>query len=475
MTHLPAKSSTSLSSRHLALLLVTSIIALYNTSRHHIVIIMSTTPFLKLPTELLLEIISHLPYLPRDRRKNLLVLTKVCKFFNQLVSPILYTSPYVRISRTRRLVDSYLAQPDLARKVRSLELYEVEDRNALGQGADREVGEPAGAIKSNKPLRKMYTSLIRATGISEAAQKSWQEDILQENPKVWVGLLLAALPSLECLLLGGVSVAYLERVDRLGAVTTPKLSSSPSYGYEPPEPQSYLADMLMAMGPKLRKLELPYEASDYPSQLDYTWNRSWPAISCRALTSLTAHMDALEGFYLPLTLQEMHVKCLQLSDVNTLLRRITHEEHMGQLRNLYIYTESHEAAVKDGTYHPYCVTDSELNEVASLMTRAMHQGIQANLLYTNQCCYFYSCLRGMIEEAGFTGYSDRDLRVLEVRGALRHLEPEAKRRETLLREKQAKERRREERKREQRHQERREQGERSDMSESDYCQAGIWD
>jgi hypothetical protein len=431
---------------------------------------MDTSPLLKLPTELQLDIISHLPYLPRDRRQHLIALARVCKYLNHLVSTALYTTPYVRISRTRRLVDSYLAHPELARKVQSLELYEVADRHKLGQGgADCNAGEPVGdAIRGNKPLCKMYTSLIRVTGVSEAAQKSWQEDILQEDPKAWVGLLLAALPSLECLLLGGVSVTYLERVDRLGAITTPS-SSWRDYTYQTPGPQSYLADVLMAMGPTLRTLELPQEVSDYPLQFNYTWNRSWPAISCRGLTSLTAHMDALEGFYLPLTLQEMRVKCLQLSDVNTLLRRITREEHTRIFRNLYIYTESHEAALKDGTYHPYSATDSELTEVASLISRATHQGIKVHLLYTNTCCYFYGCLKGIIEEAGFTGYSDRDLRVLEVRGALRHLESEAKRREALLRKKKEKERRREERERRKRHRERRDNGQDSETGDEPGC------
>lgn len=436
---------------------------------------MSTSPLLSLPPELQLDIISYLPYFPRDHQRHLYVLLQVCKQLNNIVSTLLYTKPYVRISRTRILVDGYLAHPEWALKVRSLELYETEHRGLIDMWENARWREPVGAVRGNKPLRKMYTSLVRATGVSAKAQKNWQKDIIQESPRAWVGLLLAALPNLESLLLGGVSVAYLQRVDNLGAVTTPKSLTRDDSGYYFPEPHSYLNDVLMALAPRLRTLELPHETTDYPWNLDYTWNRSWPVTRCSAqLVRLIITSVALRDMHLPDMLQELRVSCEGVSKVNTSLRHILAQQ-LTKLRDVYIYANDHDVPSKSGRSHPQCVDEAGLAEAALPIKQAIDNGTKVHLVFSNHCCYFSDCLKSIIEDSGFMAYSDRELRVLELRGAFTHFETEAKRRERRCREESD---RLAVMVRERRRQERRDRGERnyaSDSDESDYCQYGIWD
>jgi hypothetical protein len=77
---------------------------------------------LGLPDELLLEIIDHLPFLPRDRRSKLVKLAAVNRRMGNIATDLPHKNLLVNIQDLKLLLDLYIAKPYLADKVTGLDL-----------------------------------------------------------------------------------------------------------------------------------------------------------------------------------------------------------------------------------------------------------------------------------------------------------------------------------------------------------------
>ena len=71
------------------------------------------------PDELLLEVVNHLPHLPRDRRSDLLALSAVNKRIGSIAIEQLHTKMYLNIQNIEILLRLYIARPEMARLVKS--------------------------------------------------------------------------------------------------------------------------------------------------------------------------------------------------------------------------------------------------------------------------------------------------------------------------------------------------------------------
>lgn len=435
---------------------------------------MATPSLLELPNELVLEVIDHLPYLPRDRRTHLLALTTVCKRLHEISTALLLTTPYVNMSRTRRLVDKYMSRPDLAIKVRSLDLYTEERIPApVPKPAQQFSKKKRSVIRKNKQLWKSYANLVRSTGVAEDVQKSWKDAIEHEDDKAWVGLLLAALPNLECVLLGGLALDYLENVDRL--CTTAILKDPRRTDLGGLAPKSYLHDVFLALGPRLRTLELPHKA------FGLCWELEWPLATYTGLKHLITHLDALykDTVYdaLPATLERLSVSCGEIHRATELLSNVTSRKKqlkLPSLKQLDLYVQAHDITSEDIEWHTWYDSDDTgiLAKSWKQLLDAASQGDELSVVvrYAIMCCYFnhlVALLAKMGASRWYFSYPYRDVRMLDLRGAFACLEPEVGRRGLLYNAERLEMQRKEQREKDQRRQERRERGEVSDTDSDD--------
>lgn len=446
----------------------------------------------RLPNELLLSIIDYLPYLPRNRRTELLTLSTTCKRLHNLATSLLLTTPYVNLTNTRRLVDSYIARPDLALKVCSLELYARDDVTAPDTNpAQPHAQKNKNPIRKNKQLWKAYTGLVRSTSISTNAQARWKLAIEHEDKKAWIGLLLAVLPNLKTLYLGGVPLRFFEKIDPLCGVGYKIRNCTCEFHQAKP---SYLCDLFIATAPRLSTLELPF------ATYRECWDMEWPLVNYTGLTHLIANIDKL-GVYpndgrpfserfvvLPPTLQKLSIHCDDELEIVRILECITSRQSTGDspdFKNLEVYVVSHCPSTKFGegfSAHPdgwdtqyTAQTNQQLHELIDSLAH-----IEIKIHYTNDCCYFAHFI-DILAEKDVVGYIPTTARgssvkqhhnslydswrMLELRGAfLGAIEDEAMRREVMSSEEKNEEL---ERENEERRRGRRDRGEGSDTEDSE--------
>jgi hypothetical protein len=217
---------------------------------------------LELPDELFLEIIKHLPYLPYNRRSELVTLSTVNKRIGNIATRVLHRHLYISVRKLESIVDLYIATPDLAKKVRYLDLYGA----TLQQGNNR-WSESTPSLwngcryhdtrKRCEELRTkaaVYTRVVQKLGLPAGATRNLEGDLMCGDSKAsraLLAVLLAALPSLRCVYLGNIGTKDLVKLelDHLCGSSTLLLHTRNRL-------DQYISQIRMYRAPKLETIEL---------------------------------------------------------------------------------------------------------------------------------------------------------------------------------------------------------------------------
>lgn len=250
---------------------------------------MSPPILLQLPTELLLAIVEQLPALPKDRRKELVKLTRVCRSLRPLAQELLQTKPLVHADKARGLVRAYFKHPVLAAKARTLELlspkasFHIE--KSKGDPPKTKIGRLPGMTKGETTLfQRSCSTLTTRLELPLPLELSLTADLARHEPNAYLALLLGMMPNLQELLLGSKQYQ-----SGLGAFHP--LFDGALHPTSEQTQTTYLGTILARLAPRLRRLELPAE---------YVFGIETDRLSavfdlrrCSALTHVTLPQEAL--------------------------------------------------------------------------------------------------------------------------------------------------------------------------------------
>lgn len=146
------------------------------------------TTLLDLPQEVLLRLANSMPGTPKERRPDLQNMAQTNRTFTNVAREALYQHPALHISRVYGLVETLFKYPDLALKVKSLEIYGAyHDTNShFGEGGPRKFSRgPTVDV-----LQKCQADFEASTSSSEfiaQCRKNFSFDEQKEYlPRIWM-------------------------------------------------------------------------------------------------------------------------------------------------------------------------------------------------------------------------------------------------------------------------------------------------
>ncbi|KAF2797180.1 hypothetical protein K505DRAFT_322742 [Melanomma pulvis-pyrius CBS 109.77] len=255
---------------------------------------------LTVPDEILLAILFRIQGLPRDKTKDLISLSIVCKRFRQVALDQLLLNPSVQLWNVPGLVRMYFKHPRLAAKVRALEIKTPIEALRLGQPIEAEDLAEAGyffaAPKLDAGLIRSCNLFIERFDITTENKHQWVEHLQKDRDYVYAfqALLVVMLPNLKNVFLG---FNALSNYPILGSVSFgpngPSCSEHPQHLLRwKPWTYNYLKDISSIIMAKLCWLELPYASSSCAGHqttepdFDFTRHTSLTQLSiCASLLS----------------------------------------------------------------------------------------------------------------------------------------------------------------------------------------------
>lgn len=231
--------------------------------------IMAMPLIIMLPDEILLAILYRIQGLPRDKTKDLISLSTVCKRFRQVALDQLLLNPSVQLWNVPGLVRMYFKHPSLAAKVRALEIKTPVEALRLGEPIEAEDFAEAkdfiAAPKLDAGFRGNCNLLIERFDITTENKHQWIKHLEKDRDYIYAfqALLVVMLPNLKDLFLGFNTLSI---YPILGSVSFgpngPSCSEHPHHLLRwKPWTYKYLKDISAVMMAKLCWLELPYASS----------------------------------------------------------------------------------------------------------------------------------------------------------------------------------------------------------------------
>jgi hypothetical protein len=216
---------------------------------------MALPSILQLPDELVLQVLNHIPGIPRDKQQDILNLSLTCKRFRPICIETLLVHPILKLSKVAQLVHRYSLNPSCIRKVQTLEIISATTKSDQSRMIEsmRPVTSKGHSLFSVKTQR-FYSNIISSCTSSPQQQEAWIKDLAKCVLDAYLGILLVMLPNLHSLLLGPNFLSHYpifnpmicDRNCERGGVL---------WALEPYIP--YLDDVLNHLRQKLTSLELP--------------------------------------------------------------------------------------------------------------------------------------------------------------------------------------------------------------------------
>jgi hypothetical protein len=404
----------------------------------------SIPPFiLELPDELLLEIIDHLPFLPRDRRSELVKLAAVNKCMSNIATDLLHKNLLVNVQNLKLLLDLYVVKPYLADKVTGLDLYDTKLKRGIST-KNRVIDSEWAVCQFQKDVRvcphhpqehrvrtEAYLGLANRGDLSPIALGELVRDLEEADMTAYIALLLLmVLPNLRRLFLANMASPH----DNFRA---------PGYGFsrlcghrstDPPVPGGiYMREILDRVAPNLTTMESPNCSCYHMSSL-----RSLTHLIVSDTSFLHVKYSVRERRIIFATLPPT-LKTLRTGSANR-GKTVALLEHLLSLRNegalpclqrVEVYMNRMDPAIEDGElYSEYA--DPGVRSTFIQVTNFVHllylEGIRAVVKYgcdsrTVSAQFHAIALAanpGLRQQVWF-----EDLDVLEVRGLFEHWRPEA--------------------------------------------------
>ncbi|KAF2821543.1 hypothetical protein CC86DRAFT_373859 [Ophiobolus disseminans] len=440
------------------------------------------TSLLTLPNELLLHIADHLEYFPRCRRRELLALTATCKRLNEVATGLLHSELCINKYELVYVLELYISRPELARKVRSLELYEPNEPS-------RSTGQ---TLRIRYEALESYTHFIHASGLSHVAKKELVTELTRRRDFTAVfALAIIMLPNMHQLLLGTFT-SDKDDISMIFETCTDNVV-----------PKNYFKEAFSALALRLKVLEMPHlwpgkgcghPRGDSNSTFNGLSNKGMPA-NIKLCPNLEELYISLLGFVgcerdqrfpiwryapLPVSLRKLILAYPNLSQSMLLLEDILSNKncyHLPNLTSLQLYMNARNPAQNNAIFEGEAPDVYNLEEVLSpkaevnFSRRIEHfiKGLEdTGVMTILHWSHYRSIFSPITSLVGESVYPSHQLRVIEMRGCLDYLRPEAKAMGRRLREKELVER-------EERHRERRERGEESESSDEEWCPHGLYD
>lgn len=216
---------------------------------------MAVQPFLQLPDELLLEVLSHIPGVPRSKQQDMLNLSLTCKRFRSICVEALLVRPVLKLSHVAHLVHRYFLNPTYIPKVQALEIVSATSTTHQSQSMRTMLLAPGKAhIFSNHKFIDFCRNMINKCTSSSQKRSSWIQDLTDYSLDAYLGILLLMLPNLNTLLLGPNFLSHYPLCNPL-ICSRDYERNGITYALE--TPTSYLDNILHHLQQKLTILELP--------------------------------------------------------------------------------------------------------------------------------------------------------------------------------------------------------------------------
>ncbi|KAF2645308.1 hypothetical protein P280DRAFT_513219 [Massarina eburnea CBS 473.64] len=257
----------------------------------------SDPPLLRIPDEITLHILRQLPsQRPKLRRQDLRNLTLVCKRIHPFALEMLLVEPTVHVFKAHGLLRMYFKYPNLADKVKSLELISeclCEDNPEI-QACHYDLSQMKPANDVDFWISCFNVCTEFAPDCPALVNEHMECLETTEYPNAVLGVMLLRLRGLKHLFMGTTLLSHLSV---LGPCVTPKdhiLLGSDRFGSSLPVSNLWGAEFLeriySRLAPNITQLELPYA---------WEGSRSTPMESAHdlshfsSLTHLVVHQDAL--------------------------------------------------------------------------------------------------------------------------------------------------------------------------------------
>ncbi|KAF2110516.1 hypothetical protein BDV96DRAFT_651150 [Lophiotrema nucula] len=204
--------------------------------------------FLRLPDELLVEVIQQVTTRERERFKATRSLSLVCRRMRPTAFGLMLARPTFHLRHTRRLLETYLEHPAALNKVRTVEIV------TMGPGYPDDVPYDYYDAKyrpqynhDDKKFELECLRIVDGLDCSTLYKQLWKDHLQNYNGSCqpFLVLLLGILPNLEDLLIGSNHVSHIKLIDAL----RPPAFDSPKFNY-----MFYTFEILAA---NIRTLELP--------------------------------------------------------------------------------------------------------------------------------------------------------------------------------------------------------------------------
>jgi hypothetical protein len=164
---------------------------------------MALSLVMQLPDELFLEVLDHIPGLPRERQKTIINLSLTCKRFRPICLETLLVHPVLKISHVAHLIHRYFLNPACISKVQTLEIISATPTTFQPHTVGGTFLAPEKShIFASRKFQHFCTNIIYTCTSSPQKQSTWIENLKNYSFDAYLGILLAMLPNLQSLLLG---------------------------------------------------------------------------------------------------------------------------------------------------------------------------------------------------------------------------------------------------------------------------------
>jgi hypothetical protein len=216
---------------------------------------MALPSILRLPDELILQVLDHIPGIPRDKQQDILNLSLTCKRFRPICIETLLVHPILELSQVAQLVHRYSLNPSCIFKVQTLEIISVTTNSDQSRIIEpMRLATSKGHNLFSVKIQHFCSNIISSCTSSPQKQESWIKDLANCVLDAYLGILLVMLPNLRSLLLGPNFLSHYpifnpmicDRDHERGGVLCALKPYIP-----------YLDDVLNHLQQKLTSLELP--------------------------------------------------------------------------------------------------------------------------------------------------------------------------------------------------------------------------
>jgi hypothetical protein len=391
---------------------------------------------LELPEELLLEIIDHLPHLPRDRRSELVKLASVNKRIGSIATDLLHKHLLINIQNLRMLLDLYVAKPFLADKVVGLDLYSRVNREGTSGNFDERLFVSRRDIcqyqmntemspyhpRGHRSRSKAYLELARKEILSAMALEELERDLEEADMKAHIALLLLLiLPIIRRLFLANMESPH-------EYFRPPVYGLSRLCGYRPIGPPVlrgiYMREIFDCIAPKLTTMEPTYHRLHDLSNFQSLGH---------LITSGNLLFHHLDSSQLPPALRMLSTGISDSRETIALLEHLLSHRNKGALPSLQrveVYMRSKDPAVEDGELDCEYADPgvrARFTQVSNLVHLLYVAGVRTAVKFGNDravSAQFHAIALaanpGLKQQVWF-----EDRNVLEVRGLFEHWRPEA--------------------------------------------------